>query len=90
MPRAGFEPQGETRIFRDIGDSGRPVERHFCPACGSPILSTITPMPEMVLIKAGTLDTVADLTPTAEVFCEYALPFQPALRGTERHPRSNI
>ena len=47
-------------------------------------------MPDMVLIKAGTLDTVAELTPTVEVFCEYALPFQPAMRGTERHPRSNI
>ena len=90
VPRAGFELQGETRIFFDTGDSGRPVERHFCPDCGSPIFSAITPMPDMVLIKAGTLDTVADLTPTVEVFCEYALPFQPALHGTERHQRSNI
>jgi hypothetical protein len=90
VPRASFELQGETRIFADTGDSGRPVMRHFCPGCGSPIYSTIAPMPDMVLIKAGTLDTVAELTPTIEVFCDYALPFQPALHGTERHPRSNI
>jgi hypothetical protein len=90
VPKADFELGGETRVFMDVSDSGRPVARHFCPECGSPILSTIAPMPDMVLIKAGTLDTVAELTPSIEVFCEYALPFQPRMAGTERHDRSNI
>lgn len=90
VPAADFDLQGETRSFDDVSDSGRAVERVFCPACGSPILSRIDPMPDMVLIKAGTLDRPATLQPTVEVFCDLALPFLPALAGTERHGRSNI
>jgi hypothetical protein len=90
VPKADFELRGETKLFISVGDSGRPVERHFCPNCGSPIMSLIEPMPDMVLIKAGTIDTVAALTPTIEVFCESALPFFPAMSGTERYAGSNI
>lgn len=90
VPRQGLALSGETKVFMDKGDSGRPVERHFCPNCGSPIMSVIEPMPDMVLIKAGTIDTVAELTPTIEVFCENALPAFPAMTGTERHPGSNV
>lgn len=90
VPQAGFELTGKTRCFADRGDSGRVVERHFCPDCGSPVFSRIEPMPDMVLIKAGTLDRCAELVPTVEVFCDTALPFPPPMTGTERHPGSNI
>ena len=53
-------------------------------------MSVIEPLPDLVLIKAGTLDGVAELVPVIEVFCESALPAFPALTGTERHDGSNI
>ncbi|MBL8649514.1 MAG: GFA family protein [Sphingopyxis sp.] len=87
---ADFALQGDTRTFQDSSDSGRTVARVFCPECGSPILSTIEPMPGMVLIKAGTLDDPGSLQPAVEVYCDRALPFLPALAGTERHAGSNI
>jgi hypothetical protein len=87
---ADFDLQGDTKTFHDSSDSGRTVSRVFCPACGSPILSTIEPMPGIMLIKAGTLDEPGTLQPVIEVFCDSALPFLPALAGTERHARSNI
>lgn len=90
VPAADFYLHGETRTFDDVGDSGRAVARVFCPACGSPILSRIEPMPDMLLIKAGTLDDARGLRPTIEVFCDLALPFLPPLAGTERHRGSNI
>ena len=90
VPKQGFELVGKTKVFMEKGDSGRTVERHFCPDCGSPILSIIEPMPDMVLIKAGTLDTVAKLIPVIELFCDNALPAFPVLAGTERHAGSNI
>lgn len=90
VPEDQFELTGETRVFTDKGDSGRPVERHFCGNCGSPILSRIEPMPGMVLIKAGTLDDCAGLKPTIEVFCQSALPFPPQMQGTQRFSGSNI
>lgn len=87
---ADFDLKGETRTFDDSSDSGRSVARIFCPTCGSPILSRIEPMPDLVLIKAGTLDEPAKLRPTVEVYCDRALPFLPLLAGTERHRLSNI
>ncbi len=90
VPGDDFVLDGETRTFDDSSDSGRTVARVFCPACGSPILSTIAPMPGIMLIKAGTLDDPSGLQPAIEVYCDRALPFLPALAGTERHARSNI
>jgi hypothetical protein len=90
VPEVDFDLQGETRTFLDSSDGGRTVERIFCPACGSPILSKIEPMPGIMLIKAGTLDDPDRLQPAVEVYCDRALPFLPALAGTERHARSNI
>jgi hypothetical protein len=87
---ADFDLHGETRIFGDSSDSGRTVARIFCPNCGSPILSRIEPMPDLVLIKAGTLDEPGTLQPAIEVYCDRALPFLPTIAGTERHGQSNI
>ncbi len=90
VPAADFDLQGETRSFDDSSDSGRTVARLFCPTCGSPILSRIEPLPDLILIKAGTLDDPDTLQPAVEVYCDRALPFLPALAGTDRHARSNI
>lgn len=90
VPAADFELEGATRTFLGSGETGRSVERLFCPECGSPILSRIEPLPDLVLVKAGTLDDPSGLNPTIEVFCDSALAFVPALHGTEKHARSNI
>lgn len=90
VPAESFTLTGETRTFVDRGASGRPVQRVFCPNCGSPLISLIEPLPDMVLIKAGTLDDPSALAPTVEVFCDSAFPFVAALPGAERHSRSNI
>lgn len=90
VPAADFSLAGNPKVFRDTSDTGRAVERHFCADCGSPILSIIEPMPDHVLIKAGTLDDPSRLKPTVEVFCDYALPCIPAMPETEKHARSNI
>lgn len=54
---AGFTiVSGQPRSFTKASDSGRPVTRFFCPDCGSP-LYTLPPLhPEVVFIKAGSLD----------------------------------
>ena len=90
VPEGSFTLHGTTKIFVDIGDSGQSVARHFCPDCGSPILSMLGALPGMVIIKAGTMDNFAALTPQIEVFCENALPYLPALAGTKRFARSNL
>ena len=68
--------------LRRSGDSGQPVYRHFCPDCGSPVL---TDMPKagaqgIIFIKAGTLDEVSDLKPATHYWTDSAqgwAPFPP-------------
>lgn len=90
VPAAAYEQTGTTRIFQDTGDSGRPVHRHFCGECGSPIVSIADALPEVTLIKAGTLDDPQAFRPTIEVYCTRALDWVPALPGATRFSGSNI
>ena len=64
---------GALKTYEDTDtSSGLPVQREFCGSCGSPIRSIIGANPDMVAIKAGTLDdpagSIADvrLRPTAD------------------------
>ena len=89
-PEAAFVQTGATRIFQDVGDSGNPVARHFCPDCGSPIISVAAALPGVVIVKAGTLDGFANVVPVAEVYCDNRLSWLPALDGMAQFPGSNI
>jgi hypothetical protein len=90
VPATGFEQTGVTRIFADKGDSGEAVARHFCPECGSPILSIAAALPDLILIKAGTMDGFADLVPTLEAYCDSRLSWLSALAGAAQFAGSNI
>jgi len=77
LPRDGLEVTGELRTFDDRGTSGQTVHRRFCPNCGSPVI-TDTPRAErqgIIFIKAGTLDDVSDLKPTAHYWTDSAQPW---------------
>lgn len=84
-----YRQTGTTQVYHDTGDSGSPVHRHFCAHCGSPIVSIAGLLPGLTIIKAGTLDDPTPWHPTAEAYCDTALPWLPAL-AAERHARSNI
>lgn len=59
---------GVPKAFTKAGDSGRPVTRYFCPDCGSP-LYTVPPLhPDVVFIKAGSLDDPGLVTPDREAW----------------------
>jgi hypothetical protein len=75
VPAAAVTLEGELKTFVDQGESGRPVQRRFCGACGSPIFSEIEGAPGMLLIKAGTLDDASVMAPQMEFFCDSAQPW---------------
>ena len=59
---------GKTRIFAKAADSGRLLHRHFCSDCGSPIYSQHADGPEMVILKAGSLDSDAGMKIGANIW----------------------
>ena len=47
---------GETRVFTSIADSGAVMRRSFCPTCGTPLFSEADPRPQLIIVRAGSLD----------------------------------
>jgi hypothetical protein len=72
ISKSAMSVQGQVKTFHDIGDSGQPVLRNFCPECGSPIFSDIAVMPGVTFIKAGTLDDTTWLDPKIHFYCDSA------------------
>ena len=87
IPKSAMSIQGRLKTYNDRGDSGQPVLRNFCPECGSPITSDVTVMPELIFIKAGTLDDTSWLDPKMHVYCDSALPWTPIPEGSQRFAR---
>ena len=59
---------GVPKSFVKPGDSGRPVARFFCGDCGAP-LYTLPPLhPEVVFIKAGSLDDPSVVKPNRQAW----------------------
>ena len=61
--RDGIEITGETTTYADKGESGHAVLRKFCPSCGSPLFTDAQSAPQLLWVKAGTLDDTSWLKP---------------------------
>ena len=69
MPEQGFAyTQGKPSQFTRT-DIDNAVTREFCPRCGTQILSRVPVLPQVVLLKVGTLDNPADFgSPEMAIF----------------------
>ena len=84
VPKAAVSVHGNLKTFHDTGDSGQPVDRNFCPECGSPIFSDVAVLPDLRFIKAGTLDDTSWLDPKMHVYCDSAEPCVPIPEGSQK------
>ncbi len=64
--------QGELHYFGSFGASGKPIRRAFCPTCGSQMFGLPEIVPDMISIRAGTLDDPNLYQPQAEIFVSHA------------------
>jgi hypothetical protein len=89
VPGAAFQVEGSTLAsFATIGeDHGGETQRNFCSACGSPVFSIAAVAPELVFIKAGSLDDASWLEPAVEVWTRSAQPWTPHFEHTARLER---
>lgn len=68
--------EGELKAFLDPDtESGAPISREFCGACGSPIRSVPRATPKIIAVKAGTLDRAQDFAPAMHIWTSSALPW---------------
>ena len=67
-----FAIHGETRDFMSIADSGSVMHRRFCPGCGTPLFSTAESRPQLVFVRAGTLDDPEVARPAMTIWTSQA------------------
>lgn len=57
VPKEKLSVKGPIKSYAGVGSSGKKVHRVFCSECGSPIAHDPEAAPEIIAIKAGTLDS---------------------------------
>lgn len=57
VPKAKLTINGPVKTWTGTADSGNKVDRIFCSECGSPIAHDPSAAPDIIALKAGTLDT---------------------------------
>ena len=75
LPKAAVAITGTMKGFAKHGDSGNPIERFFCPDCGTSLLDEAATVPGLVMIAAGTLDDPSWVKPKSEIYCASAQPW---------------
>lgn len=60
---AEVEVHGESRTWDSVGDGGTVKRRAFCPTCGAPVFMTFRDMPDLFVLRAGSLDDPERYTP---------------------------
>ncbi len=80
--------RGQPKLFADKAASGNILKRYFCPDCGSPIYSQREKMPEMLVLKAGTLDAADHLKVVMNIWTDSARPWMHIDPESERHPQN--
>ena len=78
--------QGTPKRYTTVADSGRTLHRYFCGDCGSQLYSQRATTPEVLGLRAGTLDGSAGLKITANIWCASAPSWGYIDPGTTQHP----
>ena len=87
IPSSAFKlTQGTLKRYTTTADSGRELNRYFCGDCGSPIYSQRTVTPEMMTVRAGTLDDSSGMKITANIWTRSARPWGHIDPATTQHP----
>lgn len=75
IPKDSLTVTGTLKGFTKRGDSGKPIERRFCPDCGASVLDEAEAMPGIVMIAIGTLDDPSWVKPASQIYCACAQPW---------------
>ena len=90
IPKSAISIQGRLKAFHDRGDSSQPVDRSFCPECGSPIVFEAAVFPGFTFVHAGTLDDTSWLDPKVHVYCDSKEKWTPIPQGTQKFAKMAV
>lgn len=86
IPSSAFTlTSGTPKVFTDTANSGNKLFRAFCGDCGSPIYSQREKMPEMMVVKVGTLDDSNAMKLAMNIWTKSARPWLSLAAGVENH-----
>lgn len=78
VPRDALTIHGEMQSYQTTGqENGNLRDRMFCGSCGTPIFTYMHDRPDLMIVKAGTLDDPSGLQPAAEVWWRRAQDWLP-------------
>lgn len=72
LPSAGMEVTGTTGDFVSVADSGNRMHRRFCPSCGTHLFSEAEARPQLIFVRAGSLDEPEIARPAATIWAAKA------------------
>lgn len=78
-----LEILGDIKYFSVIGSGGNKVNRGFCAACGSPLISSVEGYEGTKFIKAGSLDDSSWLTINSSFWSDSAMNWSPLDKSIE-------
>ena len=87
LKSADFEiTKGTPKRYTAVADSGRTLHRYFCGDCGSALYSQRESTPEMVVVRAGTIDNAPEMKITANIWTKSARPWAYIDPASLQHP----
>jgi hypothetical protein len=87
IPQPALSIHGELNTFSARGDSGKEVQRRFCPECGSTITSEPEALPGVSIVRVGTLDDTSWIKPAMEIYCDSAQSWVQLTGDRQRFPK---
>jgi hypothetical protein len=72
VPKQAVTITGKLSAYDRPADSGNLVSRLFCPNCGAPVYSTNSSMPDLLFIRASSLDDPEVFKPQVVVYASRA------------------
>lgn len=68
VPSASVKVEGDLTDYVCVADSGNVMHRRFCPKCGTPVFTGGERRPDIVGVRAGTLDDPEIAKPSATIW----------------------
>jgi hypothetical protein len=81
IPDASLTTVGETRDYVKPADSGQTIRNTFCPVCATTLYTHPSKLPDLALLRAGTLDDATAIRPRFNLYVASAPDWDPPPAG---------